>query len=758
MSRRSLIQTLAFACCLGSALADPLSRKVDVDFFRDVPSRNLKGLATRSDGRLVGGPTLTELSGQAPADLLWCIALTDDPRKFLVGTGPDGRIVELTLTPTGDGFASRDVAKLQDPQVFSVLRLADGSILAGTSPKGGLYLIRDGKPIARVPLPVDSIFDLLPLDNDTVLAATGNPARIYRIDLRRFAAAGIVAEKIADQRILGERGITLFGEVRDRNLRRIAALPDGRIVAGSAPKGNIYAFPPAGGSPVVLQENRDAEVTDLLTQPDGDLYATIVFSSTTGDTRVASSNPRGNNAAKDRDQRDQTQSDAPPPPVQPERFGGRSSLVWFPANRFPETLTTRNNAAFYRMSRRGDTLVIAGGDAGEILGFDLRSRLALTFAGSASAQVNGILQLPGGTDRFLLLRNNAPGVGILDFGASGVREAETRRIDLGPTPAILGAVRFNRLRAVAPADLSLEAQVNNGTDEVEGWSPWSRLALGMDEGWRGNNLQGRSAKLRIRLPSTGSPAAEPQLDRAALYVLPQNRRPQLQEFRVLSPGYGIVVATDSPRSPVVSLNQLLQGARDDEKRRETFNSSQVVPQPGAQVVLWTVSDPDGDALSCTFSLRRDGDDKWIDVVTDTRDSYAQFDTTNLPDGIYFTRLVANETAPRPVADRLSQTFETDDLVIDHTPPEILDASARRNGDTVTVSIHGRDLLSLLDGAEFVFSNGVRQIVEQPKDGIRDGREETFVLDLPVAQVSNATSVEVNLYDAAGNNVSRRLKW
>jgi hypothetical protein len=698
------------------------------------------------------------LSGQAPADLLWFVAPTNDPRKFLVGTGPDGRIVELTLTSSGDGFASRDIAKLQDPQVFSVLLLADGSILAGTSPKGGLYLIRDGKPVARVPLPVDSIFDLLQLDNETALAATGNPARIYRIDLHRFAAAGIVSERIADQKILAERGITLFGEVRDRNVRRLAAFPDGRIIAGSAPKGNIYAFAAAGGDPVVLQENRDAEVTDLLPQPDGDLYATVVFSSTTGDARVASSTPRAGSAPKEREQRDQPQQDAPPPPVQPERFGGRSSLVWFPANRFPETLTTRNNAAFYRMSRHGDTLVIAGGDTGEILGFDLRSRLALTFAGSASAQVNGILPLGGGSDRFLLLRNNAPGLGLLDFSASGIREAETRRIDLGPTPAILGAVRFNRLRAIAPADLSIEAQVNNGTDEVEGWSPWFRLALGMDEGWRGNNLRGRSARLRIRLPSADKPAGEPQLDRAAWYVLPQNRRPQLQEFRVLSPGYGLVVATDAPRSPVVSLNQLMQGPRDDEKRRETFNSSQVVPQPGAQVVLWTVTDPDGDALSCTFSLRRDGEDRWIDVVTDTRDSFAQFDTSNLPDGIYFTRLVATETAPRPVADRLSQTFETDDLVVDHTPPEILDASARRNADTVTVSIHGRDQLSLLDGAEFIFSNGVRQTVEQPKDGIRDGREETFVLDLPVAQVSNATSVEVNLYDAAGNSVSRRLKW
>ena len=37
-------------------------------FYRDVLSRDLHGLATRSDGRLVWGPVLTDLSGKAPSE------------------------------------------------------------------------------------------------------------------------------------------------------------------------------------------------------------------------------------------------------------------------------------------------------------------------------------------------------------------------------------------------------------------------------------------------------------------------------------------------------------------------------------------------------------------------------------------------------------------------------------------------------------------------------------------------------------------
>ena len=752
---------LGFSSCLvvNPTVAQTLSKKTDIDFFRDVPSRNLKGLATRSDGRLVAGPVLRDLVAPPPAELLWCLEPGGDATKFLVGTGADGRILELTLDATA--FTTREIIKLDDPQVFTVKRLADGSILAGTSPKGALYLIRDEKVLARVALPVDSLFDLLVLDANTALVATGNPGKIYRIDLAKLADAGVGSEKITDATILAERGLTLFGEIRDRNVRRLAALADGRIAAGSAPKGNIYTFARPGGAlsgealaktePVILQENRDAEVTDLLAQPNGDLFATIVFSTTTNESRLTPP-PSPAGSAPSAPPRDNT-----PPPAQVERFAGRSSLLRFPAGGFAEVLTSRNNTAFYRVVARGDMLLLAGGELGELLGYDLKARLSLTFAGSISSQVNGLVALS--PDKFLLLRNNTPGLAVLDFAAGGAREAETRRLDLG-IAAQLGALRFNRLRHLAESGLAAEIRVSNGTDEVEGWGPWTPLAASPDAGWRAAGLRGRHVKLRLRIAADS--AATPtraglEIDRASLYFLPQNRRPLLQEFRVLPPGYAIVPPAEPVPTIVTSIAQLTQPPKEDDRRR-SLTSAQAVASPGAQVVTWNVTDPDGDLLLFTFSIRRDGDSAWTDLVNLSRDTYALFDTKSLPDGVYFTRLVATETAPRPAAERLTQTFETDDLIVDHTPPEILEATARRDGTSLVVTVRGRDRLSLLDGIEVVFNNGVRETVEQPADGVRDGREETFVLELPLARLSNATSLEVTLGDQAGNSVSRRLTW
>jgi hypothetical protein len=742
--RRTVALGLVFALLAPALSAEPLSKKTEIDFYHDVPSRNLKGLAARTDGRLVAGPTLVELNGVAPADLFWCLEPTNESGKWLIGTGPDGRIFEITLDALNHSTTSHELVKLDEPHVFSLAHLPDGAVLAGTSPKGALCLIRNGKLAARVALPVDSIFDLLVLDANTVLAATGNPARIYKIDMGKFAAAPVKAEKITDPKLLAEHGITLFGEVRDRNIRRLARLTDGRIAAGSAPKGNVYAFPAAGGAPLILLENRDAEVTDLLVA-DGGLYATLTFSGGSGETRLTP--PKAGKEPID-------------PPVtslsSAEKFNGRSNLVWIPDHGFPETLTSRGNAAFYRMARQGSLLVLTGGEQGEVLGYDLHERLSLTFAGSNSAQLSGLRPIPGQSGRFLILRNNAPGLAVLDFAGASPREAETRRIDLG-AQSLLGALRFNRLREVADRQLAIEIRTSSGSDELEGWSAWTPLKSA-EGGWTAGELRGRYVKLRLKLPADSSSSA--QIDKASLYTLPQNHRPQLQDFHFLTPNFGLIPAPAPTPSAITSVAQILQSGNKEEesKQKNSFLGSQIVPTPGTQVALWTVTDPDGDALVCSFSLRRDGDESWTDLARKTNDPYVQFDVSHLPDGVYFTRLVVAETAPRTAADRLTTTFETDDLIVDHTPPEIVEASAKRDGDKLVISVHGRDALSLLDGIEAVFNNGTHEETQQPDDGIRDSREETFTLEFPVARMADATDVQVTLYDAVGNATSKRLTW
>jgi hypothetical protein len=767
--------------------SDPLTKRLEIDFGRDVASRDLKGLATRSDGRIVPGPTLTELAGAPVGELLWTFEpAAGSGQNWLVGTGPEGRIIEVTLN--GASYTRREVARVGESQVFALKSLPGGALLAGTSPSGALYLIKDGKTLARVAMPVDSIFDVLllpeppsgaPADASArtspaprvALVATGNPGRIYRIDLGKFAVAGVNAAKLSDSAALAAKGVTLFGEIRDRNVRRIALLPDGRIAAGSAPRGNVYLFPRDGGHPLMLQENHEAEVTDLLPQPNGDIYASIVFSSAPGERRInrivgtvvagagsASGTPSAGAAATNGGENVASMPAAMETPRE-ERFAGRSSVFLFPADGFPELLLTRNSFAFYRLARRGDLILIAGGEQGEILAWDLKNRLSLTFAGSASSQLNGFAAIPGSADRFLLLRNNAPGLAILDFGGTGPRRLETSRLDLG-VPAELGNLRFDGLRDVALDAIQIDVKTSLAADETEGWTEWTRLTV-RDGAYHNADLRCRYLKLRI---STPPEAQDFEIDPATLYDLPQNRRAVLTDFRVLPSNLQLNPAPEAPGQLVITLGQLLNPSQpsavpegvQDNRRKLGFLASQLTPLPGNQAVYWTVSDPDGDALAYTFSIRSAASSAWTDLAVNIRENYVQFDTSHLADGIYLSRLIVAEQAPRPAAQRLVTEFATDDILIDHTPPEILDAAVRRDGASMIVTVHGRDALSLLDGAEFVFNNGFRQTVEHPVDGINDGREETYELECPSAKVAGANSVEIRLSDEAQNTVARRL--
>jgi len=728
--------------------ADPLTRQLDIDFGRDVASRNLKGLAARSDGRLVPGPVFTDLTGPKIGDILWTLKPAGTNR-FIVGTGPDGKVQEVTFNPKDSTYTVREVADVAETHALAVLPLADGSLLVGTSPTAALYLVKDGKPVTRVPLPADSVFDFLALPDGTVLAGTGNPGKIYRVDMKKLAAAGIIEGKVDSDALLADRGVTLFGEIRDRNVRRLARIASGRIIAGSAPKGNVYSFPAAGGAPLFLQENRDAEVVDLLPMDDGSFYAGIVFSA--GDIfRLAKPPSDPKDDAKDGPK--DLFKDRDPKPA----FMGRSTVVRFPVDGFPENVVTKTGISLYRLARHGDWLLLTAGEQGDAFGYDPVARRSLTFAGSASAQLSDLAPLGGG--RYLMLRNNASGLALMNFTDAPVRELETKRLDLGQSSE-LGAVRFPRLRGVALSALKLEASTNYGSDELEGWSPWTDLPQ-RDDAFQTDGLRGRYIRYRLHVPGS---TLDFQIDKGAQYYRPQNRRPILSDFRIFPPNQGLVPAGDPPVNVITTVGQMLfpasRDAKDDnpEKRKGTFLNSQVIPQPGTQIVYWTMSDPDGDTLAYTFSIRPEGSSTWTDLSVRSPDSYVQFETGGMAEGLYLTRLVVAEQAPRPAAQRLSYTFETDSLLVDHTPPVITATEIKRSNGILYVTVSGKDELSLLEGIEVVLNNGTRDVMLHPVDGLLDGRVESFTAEFPEARTSGATSVEVILYDQGGNASSSRLK-
>src|SRR5690606_30782042 len=125
-----------------------------IDFFREVTSRNLVGLAARSDGRLINAATVSRLPGALDADLFWSVA-ADDQQVYL-GTGPDGKLFTLPVESRDANTAVLE-AELPDSHILALAAVPTGGVLAGTSPKAILALVRDGEIVAQTRLPAGSI-------------------------------------------------------------------------------------------------------------------------------------------------------------------------------------------------------------------------------------------------------------------------------------------------------------------------------------------------------------------------------------------------------------------------------------------------------------------------------------------------------------------------------------------------------------------------------------------------------------------------
>ncbi len=755
---RILATSLLIALGASALTAAPVSFSKDktISFFREVSSRDLSGLAVRSDGRIIHGPTFETLPGNSVEDLWWDIEPWQD-FTWLVGSGPNGKVLKVEIDESQDSYSAEVWAETKSSQIFTVKSVSGDRVIGGGAPKAAVYLwAENGELLQSINLPGDSVLDILPNETgDTVWVATGNPGEVYQIDLESFAASSIGES-------LEERGIQLKGSIRDRNVRRLAWGENGVLLAGSSPSGNIYEFPLSGGTPTILVDQESGEVTDIHVSNTGDVYATVVVSGGTTTRRVTRATNLGaeDPTAEKTDNKPETVP-APsimeaPPPV--EKFDGRSSLYRIPGGiGLPEAVSSRNNLAMYQIASYQDQLLLAGGDDGELVGYDPAERRAISYPGSNSAQLTELVQIPT-SNQFLVMTNNPAGLSRLDFSNQGKRLVKTQRINL-QTPSEIGLLRFNRLRDVNAAEITIRMRANRGRDAREGWTPWVE-ASHENGGWRAPGiLLGQYVELEIELPASLSEKA--QLDQAKLYYLPQNRRPVLQSFRLISPNFGLDVrGPASPATTNLNLGQVIGSSPspnkpEGERRRQVLLSSPVVPQPGSQVAMWTVTDPDSDNLVATFSIRAESDVTWTDLAVQSDADWVQFDRRTFPEGTYFTRLLVEESAPRRSEDRRQVAFQTDDLVIDHSPPVVSAVQAQGRSGMIEISFEGVDKLSLISSAALVFNNGYELELGMPVDGILDSPSERFVVEIEKDRLLNATSVEIYVGDKGGNFGSRR---
>lgn len=423
--------------------------------------------ALRENGSLSLTPGCARID-DIPSTVVWSILETSN--ALWVGTGHKG---ELRCYP---GKSSNSVSVLlQASEVLSLAEGPDGSVYAGTAPKGVVYRIaRDGGAVEIVTILNEGYVWDLAREGRTLWAATGNPGKLYRISL-------------------ADRRSELVYTSTEENILKVRLQGGIPYVATS---GRGYLIRLDGHKTNVLFDAGERDINDFLVGAD------LIHLATSGKKMI--SEPGSGTSAQS----------------EPRSFY-QNDVVELDARGRPRTLFSVRNQTLPSLALQADgQLLIGTGNEGEIHTLDPkngRSRL--------------LYKIPGAS---IVAFSRAPGANhFITGGDTGLYRMELAWARSGTyTTDILdtrGASVWGRVHygLIGPSNgVKILARTGNTYSVGQGWTDW----LPADALGRVTNEPARFIQVRLEMRSLSN--IPPELSDLRIYYGAETRFPALVSFQV----------------------------------------------------------------------------------------------------------------------------------------------------------------------------------------------------------------------------------
>lgn len=173
-------------------------------------------------------------------------------------------------------------------------------------------------------------------------------------------------------------------------------------------------------------------------------------------------------------------------------------------------------------------------------------------------------------------------------------------------------------------------------------------------------------------------------------------------------------------------------------------------------VKWNVHDANDDQMVYSVYYRGDGQKRWLLLKSGISERFYSFDASLLPDGGYVIKVVASDAPSHSPEEALSSERESDHFDVDTTPPQIEDLKASLEGNAVHVEFRAVDSFSPIKRAEYSLDAGDWRYLE-PVGQISDSKTERYDFSLPIAadQAGREHVVVVRAYDRYDNMSSAK---
>jgi sugar lactone lactonase YvrE len=600
--------------------------------------------------------------------------------------------------------------------IWSIASDKEGNVYAATGAPARVYRIApDGKSVI-VFEPKELQVQAIALGKDgAVYAATSPDGKVYKITRNKSTAAG-ASEFTADT----------FFDPKTKYIWGLAFDAAGQLYVATGDNGEIYRVDQSGKGSVFFKSD-EAHIRVLSFDPKGNLIAgsdgsgLIYRISPAGDGFVLYSAPRkeitalavdgkGNIYAAGTGEKRATPPantgapqplQVPGPAVLPPSapFAGSVNLAGsdvyiIAADGSPRKLWSSREDVVYALDFDAAGRLIAGtGNKGRVYAIENNGDFADLVKASAS-QVTAFSRAPGGG-----LYCSSSNLGKI-FLLSHTPEAEGS-FESDVYDARLFS-RWGRAEVRGRGDFELFARSGNVDNPDRNWSSWARVDLKKDS--RLDIPAARFVQWRAVL-KPADPAT--QVDEVAINYLSKNVAPVVDEVAVQAGArFQPQSHLATPESVVVNL-----GSTPQTPAPKVDIAPSATKDRGYVSVRWSAHDDNDDNLVYSVYYRGEGEKEWKLLKSGLSDKFYSFDSGLLPDGSYTVKVVASDAPSHTPEETLSDEKESPRFEVDNTPPRIENLTARRDGQQLHITFHATDDFSPIRRAEYSIDASEWQFVE-----------------------------------------------
>ena len=612
--------------------------------------------------------------------------------------------------------------------IWSIASDKDGVVYAATGAPARVYRITpDGK--ANVIFePKELQVQSVSLGQDgAVYAATSPDGKVYRIT--RKGGTATTPEFAAEQ----------FFDPKTKYIWDMAFDAQGRLYLATGDNGEIYRVDKNGQGAVFFKSD-EAHMRVLAFDPKGNLIAgsdgsgLIYRISPTGEGFVLYSAPKkeitalavdaaGNIYAAGTGEKRAALSSSvsspaapatPAPIIQPTApqasnvtLAG-SDVYSIAPDGSPKKLWTSREDIVYALAFDSTGRLIAGtGNKGRIFAIEKNGDFTNLLKATAN-QVSAFSKAPGGG-----LYCSSSNLGKIFLMSNTTEPEGTFESDVKDAQIFS---RWGRVEVRGRGNFELYARSGNVDNPDRNWSPWARIDLAKDA--RTDVPAARFIQWRAIL----KPATPPTLiDEIAINYLSKNVAPVVDD---------VVVQVGARFQPQSHLSGPETVAINLGPPTQSLTSPRIEATPTANkdrgyiAVRWAAHDENDDNLLYSVYYRGDNEHEWKLLKSDLTDKFYSFESSLLPDGGYTVKVVASDAPSHSPEDALSDEKESLRFEVDNTAPRIENLAARVEGQDLHVTFHAADDASPIKRAEYSIDAGDWQYVE-PVGALSDARIENY---------------------------------